>query len=70
MKWICRSKGEKQMAKQKEIVDEGYENPYVPNKPLPQSATHGFPAPSLSGGRRRIRHQHAERHRHGRRLTQ
>ena len=31
------------MRKQKEIVDEGYENPYVPNKPLLQSATWGFP---------------------------
>ena len=37
------------MAKQKEIVDEGYENPYVPNKALPQSATHGFPKPSKKG---------------------
>ena len=37
------------MAKQKEIVDEGYENPYVPNKPLPQTSTWGFPKPSKKG---------------------
>jgi hypothetical protein len=39
------------MAKQKEIVNEAYENAPsdVPDKQLPQSATWGFPAPSKKG---------------------